>query len=179
MKKIEKELFSNKYFGVGEAGIDLYWDKSFIKEQVDALKVQVEWAKSLNLPIILHSRDSFQELINVIEECQDGRLNGIFHCFTGNLDDAKRIRDVGFYMGIGGVITFKNGGLDKSLKSIPLDRFVLETDAPYLTPTPHRGKRNEPSYTLLVAKKMAEVYDCSIEQIAEHTTKNAKLIFNF
>ena len=179
LDQIEKQFDKHKYFGVGEAGLDLYWDKSHFKEQIDALRVQAGWAKALDLPLILHSRDSFDELYEVIKEEQDGRLKGIFHCFTGDIEDAKRVRDLGFYMGIGGVLTFKNGGLDKKMKNMPLDGFVLETDAPYLTPSPYRGKRNEPAYTRLVAEKMSSIFDCSFKIIEEHTNMNAKRIFKF
>jgi TatD DNase family protein len=131
----------------------------------------------MGLPIILHCRDSFNEVYNIINKHQDGRLTGVFHCFTGSVDDAKKIIDVGFMMGIGGVATFKNGGLDKSLINISLEHLVLETDAPYLTPTPFRGKRNEPSYIEYVVKKLSDIYQESKDEIAHLTTNNAKCLF--
>jgi len=177
LKHIESHLNKRQYYGIGETGIDLYWDKSFYKEQVFALETHIQWAKGMGLPIILHCRDSFNEVYNIINKHQDGRLTGVFHCFTGSVDDAKKIIDVGFMMGIGGVATFKNGGLDKSLINISLEHLVLETDAPYLTPTPFRGKRNEPSYIEYVVKKLSDIYQESKDEIAHLTTNNAKCLF--
>ena len=177
LKQIEGFLNNQKYYGVGETGIDLYWDKSYYKEQVISLETHIIWAKSLNLPIILHCRDSFNEVFDVISKLQDGTLTGVFHCFTGSVEDAKKVIDVGFLMGIGGVATFKNAGLDKSLKHISLEHLVLETDAPYLTPTPYRGKRNEPSHIKYIVEKLKDIYGLSELEIAERTTKNAKLLF--
>jgi TatD DNase family protein len=172
------ELKTNQYIAVGEIGIDLYWDKTFFKQQVDAFEQQIEWAKEMDLPIVIHARDSFDEIFEVVDRLNDQRLKGIFHCFTGNLEQANHILNYGdFYLGIGGVVTFKNSGLDKVVKELPLDKLVLETDAPYLTPTPHRGKRNEASYTQLVAQKIADLHETGIEHVAEITTNNSKTIF--
>lgn len=175
---IKKELDTGNYHAVGEIGIDLYWDKTFFDQQVEALKIQIGWAKETGLPIIIHARDSFQEIFDVLDsELFDG-LTGIFHCFTGNDAEAqKALSYKGFYLGLGGVLTFKNSGLDKTISKLPLDRLVLETDAPYLTPHPFRGKRNQTAYTRLVAEKLADIYDLSLDEIAEITTANAQKIF--
>ena len=143
-----------------------------------AFKEQITWAKDLNLPIVIHARESYQEIFDVIDEVHDNNLKGVFHCFSGDLDQAKKIINYGtFKLGIGGVVTFKNAGLDKTLKEISLEHLVLETDSPYLTPTPHRGKRNESSYLKLIAEKLVEIYNCNFDEIAETTTENAKIIF--
>lgn len=166
------------YAAVGEIGMDLYWDKSFVKEQEIALRTQVEWAKEYDLPVVLHTRDAFDEIFAVMDELNDHHLTGIFHCFTGTVEQALHIMGYGdFYIGIGGVLTYKNAGLDAVLKKLPLERMVLETDAPYLTPVPHRGKRNETSYTRLVAEKLAEVKGVSLEDVAVITTANSKAVF--
>lgn len=177
LKQIESFLNKRKYYGIGETGIDLYWDKSYYKEQVISLETHIIWAKSMNLPIILHCRDSFDEVFNIISKHQDGTLSGIFHCFTGSVNDSKKVIEAGFLMGIGGVATFKNAGLDKTLKNISLEHLVLETDAPYLTPTPYRGKRNEPSYIKYIVEKLKDIYQLNELEIAEKTTKNAKSLF--
>lgn len=174
---MEDWLKRRTFAGIGETGTDLYWDKTFREQQVEALTVQVGWARKFSLPIILHSRDSLDLSIHVIEKCHTTGLTGIFHCFTGSPDQAKRIIDLGFYLGIGGVVTFKNSGLDILLKNIPLTYIVLETDSPYLAPAPFRGKRNEPSYLPVIAERLAEVYKTSIEEIAKITTNNARKIF--
>jgi len=175
---IKKELDSGKYIAVGEIGIDLYWDKSTLGIQVEAFKKQIEWAKEAKLPIAIHARDSFEEIFAVLDEVHDERLTGVFHCFTGSADQAKKALGYpGFYLGIGGVATFKNSGLDSVLAEIGPDRLMLETDAPYLTPHPHRGKRNETSYTRLVAEKLALIFDKPIEEIARVTTHNANALF--
>ncbi len=184
---IEKELahtkeylFSNrKFIAVGEIGIDLYWDKTTLEAQVIAFKQQIEWAKELNLPIAIHAREAFDEIFEVLDELNDDKLNGVLHCFTGNVAQAKHIINYGgFKLGIGGVVTFKNGGLDKVLKAIELKHLVLETDAPYLAPTPHRGKRNSSQYIPLIGDKLADIYGCSLPEIAEITTQNAIELFN-
>jgi TatD DNase family protein len=175
---IKKELFSGPYVAVGEIGIDLYWDKSFLKEQMHALKTQIRWAKELSLPIVLHVRDSFNEVFEVLDAEGTENLTGVFHCFTGNDDQAaKALSYEGFYLGLGGVLTFKNSALPEVIKKVPLSRIVLETDAPYLSPVPHRGKRNETSYTRAVAEKLAQIFDSNIDTIAHETTKNAKRLF--
>lgn len=177
LKHVETELSSGKYIAVGEIGIDLYWDKTFIKEQIHAFELQMEWAKELDLPVAIHCRNSFDEIFDSLSKVQDGRLRGVLHCFTGNAEQAKRTIELGLYIGVGGVLTFKNSGLDLALKEVPLEKLLLETDAPYLAPTPYRGKRNESSYTSLVAEKLAEVKGISIEDLAAITTSNAETLF--
>ncbi|MCT4580122.1 MAG: TatD family hydrolase [Flavobacteriales bacterium] len=172
-------LFSDrKFIAVGEIGIDLYWDKTTLDAQVKAFKTQIEWAKELNLPIAIHARDSFDEIFEVLDEVNDDKLNGVLHCFTGNVDQAKHIINYGgFKLGIGGVVTFKNGGLDKVLKEIELEHLILETDAPYLAPTPYRGKRNSSQYIPLIGDKLADIYNCTLPDIAKVTTRNAVELF--
>jgi TatD DNase family protein len=180
LSTIQHTLFDNptNFVAVGEIGIDLYWDKITLNIQQEAFATQIQWAKALKLPIVIHARDSFEEIFEVVDQHNDANLKGVFHCFTGNQQQAQRIIDYGgFKMGIGGVITFKNSGLDKVVENFPLDYFVLETDSPYLAPTPYRGKRNEPSYTLLVAERMAQVFNCSVEEIGIRTSNNAVEIF--
>lgn len=164
-------------YGVGETGIDLYWDKTFLKEQQEAFRIQINWAKELQLPVIIHCRDAFEEVFEVLESELDDRLFGIFHCFTGTARDAQRAVDCNMKLGIGGVLTFKNGKIDKFLSEFPIEHMVLETDSPYLSPVPYRGKRNESSYLTLVAEKMAEVYGLSLEEVARITTANSKKVF--
>lgn len=177
LKAVEKWLSERPFCAIGEIGIDLYWDKTYVDEQLKAFSTQIEWAKELGIPIVIHSRESIDLIIEVLKKHKDNRLTGIFHCFTGNLVQARQIMDLGFLMGIGGVLTFKNAGLDKTVEEIPLEHLVLETDAPYLAPTPHRGKRNEPSYLKLVAEKLAQIKQVSPGFIADRTTANAKKIF--
>ncbi len=170
---------TKKYIAVGEIGIDLYWDKSTLSIQQQAFAEQIQWAKEKQLPIVIHARDSFEEIFEVVEQYNDENLRGIFHCFTGGPDEAQRIIDFGgFLMGLGGVLTFKNSGLDKTVAAIDLEHFVLETDAPYLAPTPHRGKRNQSSYLKLVALKLADVKRCSLPDVAAVTTANAQKMFS-
>lgn len=176
---VEKWLEKRPFVAIGEIGIDLYWDKTFFEEQKDAFRIQIKWAKKLNIPIIIHARDALDIIIEIVEEEKDDRLNGIFHCFTGTLEQAKRIMNTGFYMGFGGVLTFKNGGLDKIAGDIPMDYIVLETDAPYLSPKPKRGKRNESAYTLYIAEKLATVKGISLKEVAKQTTINANKVFSF
>jgi len=174
---VEDWLSKRKFSAVGEIGTDLYWDKTFWDQQQEAFLIQVKWAKQYDLPIIIHCRESIDETIALVENQQDGKLTGIFHCFSGNAEQAARIIKLGFYLGIGGVATFKNGGLDKVLPEIDLAHLVLETDSPYLAPVPHRGKRNEPAYIPLVAKRISEIKNCSIEDIQKSTTQNALKLF--
>jgi TatD DNase family protein len=166
-----------KIYAIGEIGIDLYWDKTNLADQVRAFKQQIAWAKSVGLPIVIHCREAFDEVFEVLEEEKDDLLRGIFHCFTGNAEQAQRAIDLGFYLGIGGVITYKNGGLDKILPQIDLSHIVLETDSPYLSPVPHRGKPNESSYLIFIAQKVAEIYQTDLETVAGITTANSKKIF--
>lgn len=177
LKQMEGEFSARKYWGVGETGLDYYWDKTFIPEQKAALGIQIEWAKDMSLPLILHCRDSMDDVIELVKKGQDGRLSGIFHCFNGSLEQAKQIMDLGFFMGIGGVITYKNGGLAEVVADIPLSSLVLETDSPYLPPVPHRGQRNESSYTVHVAQKLAETQGRTIGEVAAVTSANARKVF--
>ena len=165
---------------IGEIGIDLYWDKTTLNEQIEAFKQQIKWAKDYNLPIVIHARDSYKEIFDVLDEINDDTLSGVFHCFSSSLNDAQHILNYGgFKLGIGGVVTFKNAGLDKTLSKIPIKNIVLETDSPYLTPAPFRGKRNKSSYITLIAKKISEIYNLKISEIEKITTKNACEIFKF
>ncbi len=174
---IEKELRAENYVAVGEIGIDLYWDKSTLPWQVEAFKRQIAWAKQMDLPIVIHCRDSFDEIFEILEETQDGTLRGVLHCFTGNEAQALRTVELGMMLGLGGVLTFKNSGVDRAVGAIPMEHIVLETDSPYLAPTPHRGKRNESGYVRLVAEKLASVKGISLEEVAEATTANSKRLF--
>lgn len=161
---------------VGEIGVDLFWDKSTYKIQLEAFDIQVNWAIEMDLPIIIHSRDSIEEILSHLEPYK-GKVKGIFHCFSGDLEQAKRIIDLGFLMGIGGVLTFKNSGLQQVIVDIPLENLVLETDSPYLAPVPFRGKRNESSYLIEIAAFLAQTKGCSVDEVAETTTRNAMQIF--
>ena len=179
LPEIEQELDrNNHYVAVGEIGINLYWDKTFLKEQQDAFEIQIRWAKSRNLPIVIHCRDSFDEIYEILKAENDENLNGILHCFGGSLSEGEKIIDLGgFYLGIGGVITFKNTGLKNVVKELPLSKLVIETDAPYLTPAPHRGKRNESSYVKYIAQEIAQVKEITLEEVAQITTANALSVF--
>ncbi|MFL9838389.1 TatD family hydrolase [Flavobacterium sp. ST-75] len=174
---VERELAKRKFAAVGEIGIDLYWDKSTLKQQQYAFKHQIQLAKKYNLPINIHCRDAFDEVFEVLESEKGDDLFGIFHCFTGNFEQAQQAISYNMKLGIGGVVTFKNGKIDQFLNDIPISNIVLETDSPYLSPVPHRGKRNESSYTKLVAEKLALIYNKNLAEIAEITTKNALDIF--
>lgn len=175
---VEQELKTGEYIAIGEIGIDLYWDKSYLKQQQDTFRQQINWAKNYNLPIAIHCREAFDEILTILDEENDDSLRGVFHCFTGNLQQATHVLNYGgFKLGIGGVVTFKNSGLDKIVEHLDLKDLVLETDAPYLAPVPFRGKRNESKYTLHVAEKLAEIYDLPLKEIAETTTKNALELF--
>lgn len=177
---VEKHLAEKKhsFCAVGEIGIDLYWDKTFFREQQDAFRRQIILAKQYGLPIVIHTRNSFHEAFDIVNEQNDASLKGIFHCFSGTLDDANKIIGLGgFKLGIGGVLTFKNGGIDRVVAQVGLEHLVLETDAPYLAPVPHRGKRNESAYIPLVAAKLAELKQLSIEEIAAVTTANSSAVF--
>ena len=177
LKRIENHLSKNAFCAIGEIGLDLYWDKTHFREQKQALEKQLDWAVELKLPVVIHCRDSFDFILELMNNRND-IPSGIFHCFSGTEEMAKRVLDMGFHLGIGGVLSFKNAGLDKILPSIGIDKLVLETDAPYLAPIPHRGKRNEPAYLELVAIKMADVLGISLNEVADKTTENAKAIFN-
>jgi TatD DNase family protein len=175
--RVEEWLAKRKFVAVGEIGTDLYWDKTFWAQQQEAFKIQVGWAKKYKLPIVIHCRESMDQAIELLEPLLDKQLTGIFHCFSGTLEQAKKIISMGFYLGIGGVVTFKNGGLDKILPDIEIKNMVLETDSPYLAPTPHRGKRNSPMYIPHIADKIAEIKNLSAEEVKLITTKNALNLF--
>jgi TatD DNase family protein len=175
---VELELAKGKYIAVGEIGLDLYWDKTKLEIQKKAFIHQIELAKKYKLPIAIHVRDSFAEAIEIIEKLNDESLTGVFHCFIGRVEDAQRVINLGgFYLGIGGVLTFKNSGLDKTIAEIEIQNLILETDAPYLAPTPFRGKRNESKYIVNIAEKLAEVQQIDIDHVARITTLNAKKLF--
>lgn len=174
---VQNTLVERNFYGIGEIGIDLYWDTSFLKQQQIAFKTQIKWAKEKKLPIIIHCRDAFNEVFEILEEEKDEDLFGIFHCFTGTLEQANKAISYNMKLGIGGVVTFKNGKIDQFLNQIPIKNIVLETDAPYLAPTPFRGKRNESSYITKVLDKLVTIYKLTPQEIAEITTKNSKDIF--
>jgi TatD DNase family protein len=174
---IEKHLQTRSYYGVGEVGIDLYWDKTYAAEQQIAFERQISWAKDLSLPIIIHSRDSLDITIETISRLQDGHLSGIFHCFNGTVEQAKQIMDLGFLMGVGGVITYKNAGMDQVFPHCPVSSLVLETDAPYLSPVPYRGKRNEPAYIAHIAQRLADIMEMSMQDLVMTTSASAKQLF--
>ncbi len=174
---VEEEFSRRKFYAVGETGIDLYWDKSFITQQQEAFKRQIRLAKKYHLPVVIHCREAFDEIFDVLESEKDKDLFGIFHCFTGNREQALRALSYNMKLGIGGVVTFKNGGIDKFLGEVPLEHIVLETDSPYLAPVPYRGKRNESSYIGIIAKKVAAIYGVDLNEVAAVTTQNSRDIF--
>ena len=175
---ITKTLKNHNYIAIGEIGIDLYWDKSFLKQQQEAFRFQIRLAIKNDLPIVIHCREAFDEIFEILNEENCENLRGVFHCFTGDLNQAKKAISLGFLLGIGGVVTFKNGGIDKFLDQIELKHIVLETDSPYLAPLPFRGKRNESSYIIYVLEKLSELYKIPKEEIASVTTNNAKKMFS-
>jgi len=177
LEEIYASIPSRKIYAIGEIGIDLYWDKSTLTIQQDAFRQQIAWAKKLNLPIVIHCREAFDEVFEVLESEKGEKLRGIFHCFTGSVEQARQAIDLNFYLGIGGVVTYKKAGLDQILAQIPLQNLVIETDAPYLAPVPFRGKPNESSYLIYIAEKLAEIYRVPIEHVANLTTENSKKIF--
>ena len=170
-------LKSHSYVAIGEIGIDLYWDKTYLKQQQDAFEFQIRLAIKHDLPIVIHCREAFDEIFEILDKENCSKLRGVFHCFTGTLEQANRAIRLGFKLGIGGVVTFKNGGIDKFLSQIDLKHIVLETDSPYLAPVPFRGKRNESSYITYVIDKLSEIYGLPIKEIASVTTKNAEKVF--
>lgn len=179
LAKMKLLLEKRPYVAVGEIGIDLYWDKTFVEEQKEAFRIQINWAKELQIPIVIHARDSFPEIYEVLDNENEERLRGIFHCFTGNEQDVKKILDYGgFSFGIGGVVTYKKSDLPETLKHIPLEKLLLETDAPYLSPLPYRGKRNESAYVIHTAEKIAEILDLPLSKLEEMTTQNALSLFH-
>lgn len=176
---IKKWIDIRKFIAIGEIGIDLYWDKTFQKEQEQAFITQILWAKELQIPIVIHARDSFPEIYTILDEYNDERLQGIFHCFSGDEKDVRKILDYkGFLFGIGGVVTYKKALLPEAVQHIPLDKLVLETDAPYLAPTPFRGKRNESAYLPYIASKISDIFEISEKEIARITTSNARNLFS-
>lgn len=178
LQAVEAWLEKRTFTAIGEIGIDLYWDKTFFKQQQDAFRRQIRLAKKYRLPYVIHSRNAFDETMEIVNEFKGEGIKAIFHCFSGNIQQAQQVIEAGdFMLGIGGVVTFKNSGLDKVVEAIDLRYLVLETDAPYLAPAPHRGKRNEPDYLLLVAKKIAELKNISVEEVASVTTENSKHVF--
>ena len=174
---IENELDNDKYIAIGETGIDLYWDQTYLEEQRIAFRTQLTWAKGSDLPVVIHARDSFDEIFEVMDQEHTPDLKGVFHSFTGNAEQAEKILSYGFYIGINGIVTFKNSGLEKIVKEIPLEKLLLETDAPFLAPTPFRGRRNESAYVYDVAKKIAEIKELKMEEVANITTANALTLF--
>lgn len=178
LELVKSELERRNWVAIGEIGIDLYWDKSFLNQQIIAFQQQIEWALEYKLPVIIHVRDSFRETMDALIPYKNSGLTGVFHSFTGTLEEAQEILDFGgFLLGINGIVTFKNSGLAAVIEKIDLKHILLETDSPYLTPAPHRGKRNESSYTQLVANKLSQIYNCSVKEIDAQTTRNALLLF--
>ena len=180
-KDFERELYlvedwlnQRDFVAVGEIGLDYYWDTTFKEQQLEAFRIQIDLAKKYSLPIVIHTRDSFEDVIQIVEELNEDNFTGIFHCFTGSAEEGKRVTEAGFYLGLGGVSTFKNGGLNDVIPQLDRDKIVLETDSPYLAPTPHRGKRNEPTYIPLIGEKVAELNKIPLEEIDELTTQNTR-----
>ena len=179
LDKIESLFEKNRFIAIGEIGIDLYWDKTFLKEQIIAFRRQIAFAIDKGLPVVIHSRESFPEVFSVLDEFKRKGLKGVFHAFSGNIKDAENAIGMGFKLGIGGIVTFKNSGLDKIVKEIGPENIILETDSPYLAPVPFRGKRNESSYICIINKKLAEIFGMSEEEIASITFTNTTGLFNF
>lgn len=178
LEVIRKSLFEGKYIAVGEIGMDLYWDKTFVNEQAEAFRMQVEWAKELGLPIVIHAREAFEPIFEILDEINDESLTGVFHCFTGTVEQANHVLSYGgFKLGIGGVLTYKKAALDKVLENVDLKHLILETDSPYLPPVPYRGKRNESSYILHIAEKLTDVYNVPLSEVEEMTTASAQELF--
>ena len=177
LDSISKEIAQRKVYAIGEIGIDLHWDKSTLSIQQEAFRTQIDWAKNSDLPIVIHCREAFDEIFEILNELKDDKLRGIFHCFSGTLEQAHKVIGLGFYLGIGGVLTYKNSGLDKVIQDVSLEHLVLETDSPYLTPVPFRGKPNESSYLVYIAQKLADLKQVSLEEIAEVTTRNSRMVF--
>ena len=177
LSTMEKELEHGIYVGVGEVGLDFYWDTTYEKQQLDAFETQLDWAKQLHLPLSIHCRNAFEKMVKVLERKQDGGLSGIMHCFTGTEEEAKVYLELGFHLGLGGVTNYKNCGVKDYLPKLPLDRIVLETDAPYLAPVPCRGKRNEPAFLVHTAQRIADILQMPIEKLAAMTTANVQSLF--
>ncbi len=180
LSKMRSHFDSGKFIAVGEIGIDLYWDKTTLPLQIEAFAIQIEWAKELKLPIVIHARDAFDEIFEVVDRLHNDQLRGVFHCFTGTIEQAQKIMAYeNFYMGIGGVLTYEKSGLDKVVKEIPLDYLMLETDSPFLAPKPYRGKRNESAYVKFMAEKLAEIKGMTLQEIAGVTSNNADKLFGW
>lgn len=177
LQLVEYWLEKRKFYGIGEIGIDLYWTKTFLEEQTDAFRYQLKLAQQYKLPVVIHVRDSFDEVYEVLKEVNDENLTGVFHSFTGTIEQANQVIDMGFKIGVGGIVTFKKSGVDQVIKQIDPSHLILETDAPYLTPTPFRGKRNESSYLVYVAQKIADLHQVTVGEIATITTENARKLF--
>lgn len=177
LELVEFWLKKRKFYGIGEIGIDLYWERAFLEQQIIAFRHQLQLAKKYQLPVVLHVRDSFEEVFEVVQEEMEAGLTGVFHSFTGSVEQAARITDLGFKIGIGGIVTFKNSGLDEVVRQIDPKHLILETDSPYLTPTPFRGKRNESSYLIHIARKIAALHDLSVHEVAKITSANAVDLF--
>ena len=177
LSRMEKELERGIYVGVGEVGLDFYWDSTFEKQQLDAFDTQLDWAKQLSIPLSIHCRNAFEKMVKILEKKQDGGLHGIMHCFTGTEEEAKVYLELGFHLGLGGVTTYKNCGVKDYLPKLPFDRIVLETDAPYLAPVPCRGKRNEPAFLVHTAQRIADILQMPIEKLAAMTTANVQSLF--
>jgi TatD DNase family protein len=178
VEKLESMCHSDEFVAVGETGLDYYWSTDYVKEQKESLRAHCRIARETDKPIVLHNRESTSNLLDLIESEQDGRLTGVWHCFTGTEEEGKRALDLGLYLGVGGVSTFKNAGVDNVVANMPMERLILETDSPYLAPAPHRGKRNEPAYIQLIAKHLSELKGLSLEETAQVTTANAERLFN-
>lgn len=178
LDRVGQRLSERSFAAVGEIGLDYHWDLTHVEQQKDAFRVQVQWSVEKGLPVVIHSRKSVQDCISILKTFPEGSVRGIFHCFSDDLATARQVMDLGFYLGIGGVVTYKNAGLDAVVRELPLEALVLETDAPYLAPVPMRGKRNESSYLKYVVQKIAEVRGCTWEEVAEATTRNAQKIFS-
>ncbi len=176
---VEQYLTQRSLFnGIGEIGIDLYWDKTYYEQQIDTFTTQIKWAKQLSFPVVIHTRNSITETLEALEPLTGNGLTGVFHCYSGNIEQAKTITNMGFFLGIGGVVTFKNSTLTQVIEQIDINHIVLETDSPYLAPTPYRGKRNESSYLINIAQKIADIKNMPIDTVAQITTKNARQIFS-
>lgn len=175
---VKMALDHNSFIAIGEIGLDYYWDVTYKAQQQEVFRQQLQWAKARKLPVAIHTRNSFDDAFRIVQEEKDASLTGVFHCFSGSTEEAEKVMSVGFMMGIGGVATFKNGGLDKVLPFVPMEYIILETDAPYLAPVPHRGKRNESSYLPLVAQRLADIKQTRVQEVAAATTANAKRLFH-
>ena len=177
LKIIENWIEHEEFIAIGEIGIDLYWDKNYKEQQTEVFEKQIQWAKQKKFPVVIHARESFTEIFTVLDRNMDENLSGVFHSFTGNEEQVKIISEYGFYFGINGIITFKNSDLAKTVERIPVEKILLETDSPYLSPAPKRGKRNESSFLIYIAERLAQIYDLPVDQLSQITTGNAEKLF--